>query len=706
MLTALMVVSCWPGDNPVTKSTSLEVDTSDLVLSLGGTATRAATTQSPDYHFTYVSANPSVATVDQDGKVTAMCVGETMITVYMDEPIGSGYTSATQSYKVIVKNISATDLKNVDKTTPLTLVAAENGWITVYFYGGVTLTNDIHYTINGGEELTIDKNTAGKYDISVNMGDVVQLYSINKSLGGGGGGAESRRATRAVDTSAKYVNIKPSMKTEIYGNVMSLLKGKDNLSSAEAIESDRAFYGLFAGAEKLVNSEDRNLVLPATTLKEGCYQEMFSGCKGIEKAPELPAPTLVKDCYNGMFAKCSKLSAVKCLAMDASAEGCVKDWLTDAGKEAETTPVVETVKGSNLLTIPDAIPDYVKVVVAVSKITLEPASTQTLIVGETLSLKAAIEPENAADKSVEWSSSNMSVASINPNGLSESLEATVTAVSAGTATITVCTPDGSVSATCEVKVEAAQVPDDTPKIYKVWVYGEDQQREPPFIPAARDAASMRFSSTEGHHFRTLTDDEYFGLKTLIFDVTDATDDCIMTVMDGWWANTYEDYVPVLNGQMKIQITEKIANDCAKGGEGHDLDLMLYSGSCTINSVYYMEGESKEEVGEKVLITDISLPESFTMESGTTSNTLAAQIRITPDNATDKSVTWTFDNPDIVRVNKYGVAFAQKDATGVAHATATANDGSGKSATCTITVKGVEKPVTGEGERDGYTPGTW
>ena len=60
MLTALMVVSCWPGDNPVTKSTSLEVDTSDLVLSLGGTATRAATTQSPDYHFTYVSANPSV----------------------------------------------------------------------------------------------------------------------------------------------------------------------------------------------------------------------------------------------------------------------------------------------------------------------------------------------------------------------------------------------------------------------------------------------------------------------------------------------------------------------------------------------------------------------------------------------------------------------------------------------------------------------
>ena len=31
----------------------------------------------------------------------------------------------------------------------------------------------------------------------------------------------------AVDSGAKYINIKPSMKTEIYGNVMSLLKDKE-----------------------------------------------------------------------------------------------------------------------------------------------------------------------------------------------------------------------------------------------------------------------------------------------------------------------------------------------------------------------------------------------------------------------------------------------------------------------------------------------
>ena len=72
------------------------------------------------------------------------------------------------------------------------------------------------------------------------------------------------------------------MKTEIFGNVMSLVKGKDNLEGADAIKANNAFYGLFAAADKLVNNDERLLVLPATTLTEGCYQDMFNGCKGID----------------------------------------------------------------------------------------------------------------------------------------------------------------------------------------------------------------------------------------------------------------------------------------------------------------------------------------------------------------------------------------------------------------------------------------
>lgn len=677
MLTALLMVGCDEKDNPV--STSLRMDTSTLVLSVGQSARRTARSAAEDAKFTYTSSVPSVATVDQRGKVTALTVGNAEIKVEMGA--AGGYAASTLQYTVQVNPVSAPALKNVDKTTPLTLVAAEDGKITVYFNGGITLENDIKYTVNGGEEQTIAKNTEGSYDIIVKKGDTVQLYSENTSLGGGSV-AGARGLTRAVEEGAKFINIRPSMKTEIFGNVMSLLKGKDNLDSedAETIEADNAFYGLFSGADKLVNSEERELVLPATTLKDGCYQDMFSGCKGIEKAPELPAPTLVKDCYSGMFADCSKLSEVKCLATDVSADGCVKDWLADAGKEAETPPVVEIVEDSNWSTAAaDAIPANFTKVIAISAITVEP-EILLMKIGDTATLRATVEPAEAIDNPINWFSDDPFVATVTDKG-------EVTAVGAGSTKITVSTPDGGVFAVCKVTVEALPEPDDnTP--YKVWVYGEDPRQEPSFSPSAWDGAAMRFSSTEGKYFRTLTDDEYFGLKTLIIDVSDATDDCTMRVMNGWWSATYADYVPVLNGQMKIQITEEMAKDCAKGGDGKDLDLMLYGGSCTINSVYYIEGESQGDDGEKVLITDVSLPESHSMVSGTNSNTLAAQIRITPENATDKSMTWTSDNTSVVKVNEYGVVFAQKDASGVAHITAKANDGSGKSATCTVSVKGL------------------
>ena len=69
--------------------------------------------------------------------------------------------------------------------TPLTLVAIEDGKITVTFYNGIILQNDIHYFIKGGPEQTIAKDTKGSYDIIVKKGDVVRFYSTNTSLGSG-----------------------------------------------------------------------------------------------------------------------------------------------------------------------------------------------------------------------------------------------------------------------------------------------------------------------------------------------------------------------------------------------------------------------------------------------------------------------------------------------------------------------------------------
>ena len=339
MLAALLLTGCFEDDNPV--SPSIDIDTSTMNLSVGQSITRKATTSSTTYGIVYLSNNPAVAMVDQNGKVTGVTAGTTVITVGLVEKSGDEYTGKTSSYTVVVSNPSAEDLAKVDKATPLTLLALADGKITVNFNGGITLTGDIHYTINAGAEQTIPKNTTGAFDIAVKKNDVVQLYSLNSSLGGNSV-AGARGGTRAVDDGAKYINIRPSMKTEIFGNVMSLLKGKDGFADADALEAKNTFYGLFAGAEKLVNDADRQLVLPATTLQEGCYQDMFNGCKGIEKAPELPAPTLEKNCYQEMFYDCSKLNSVKCLATDISAENCTKDWLGKAGSEATGEKVIET----------------------------------------------------------------------------------------------------------------------------------------------------------------------------------------------------------------------------------------------------------------------------------------------------------------------------------------------------------------------------
>ena len=72
-------------------------------------------------------------------------------------------------------------------------------------------------------------------------------------------------------------------------------------------------------------------------------------------------------------------------------------------------------------------------------------SSKSLTIGDTFTLTATVKPNNATDKSVTWSSSNTSVATVDENGA-------VTAVSEGTATITATASNG-VEASCSVTVK-------------------------------------------------------------------------------------------------------------------------------------------------------------------------------------------------------------------------------------------------------------
>ncbi|MCI8283737.1 MAG: carbohydrate-binding domain-containing protein [Firmicutes bacterium] len=86
--------------------------------------------------------------------------------------------------------------------------------------------------------------------------------------------------------------------------------------------------------------------------------------------------------------------------------------------------------------------------VPVSIVSLNKTSLN-LTISDSEQLTATITPSNAYDKSITWTSSDPTVASVNENGV-------VTAVSAGSAVITVTTADGNKTASCTVTVISSE----------------------------------------------------------------------------------------------------------------------------------------------------------------------------------------------------------------------------------------------------------
>jgi uncharacterized protein YjdB len=108
---------------------------------------------------------------------------------------------------------------------------------------------------------------------------------------------------------------------------------------------------------------------------------------------------------------------------------------------------IDNIKLSNAsglnYTSPDASVEVGDVNVKVSSISLE-NEADSIIIGETKQLKAIVNPSNAANQVLKWSSSDKSVATVDSIGL-------VTTMNVGKVTITVSTTDGSnLSATCVV----------------------------------------------------------------------------------------------------------------------------------------------------------------------------------------------------------------------------------------------------------------
>lgn len=263
----------------------------------------------------------------------------------------------------------------------------------------------------------------------------------------------------------------------------------------------------------------------------------------------------------------------------------------------------------------------------------------TLKIGESTTLEASITPDNATNKNVTWSSEDSDIASVDKDG-------EVTAKGEGKTTITVTTEDGEKTATCEVTVIEEQKPEPEPE--------PEPDPEPEEIPV--EGISLNIQNI------TLNIGETTTLEATITP-ENATNKNVT------WTSENNDIASVDNGVVTA-ISEGTTNIIVTTDDG---------GKKATCSVTVLPNEEPEPEPEVIPVENVVLNQnSVTLNIGETT-TLKATI--TPDNATNKNVTWTSDNEDIASVNNGIVTAIGPGKTTI---TVTTQDGQ-KTAECTITV---------------------
>ena len=170
----------------------------------------------------------------------------------------------------------------------LTFVALENG--TFSFTSSNSL-NVINYSTDNGTTWT--EGDDFRTSVEVNNGDKVMW-----------------KGTLTPQNDIGIGRFSSSGNFDVQGNVMSLLYGDDFKGQTDLSDKTEVFAALFSD-NNIINA--KNLSLPATTLSEGCYKEMFHHCEWLETAPVLPATTLVNGCYDFMFNECYSLKYIKAM---------------------------------------------------------------------------------------------------------------------------------------------------------------------------------------------------------------------------------------------------------------------------------------------------------------------------------------------------------------------------------------------------------
>lgn len=208
----------------------------------------------------------------------------------------------------------------------LTFEALESGTFTLTINSGVT-TGDVvsvSYSLDNGETWTTTNNVQGqKVTITtptVNAGDEV-LWKGNANR------MANNIYSYSVSTFSSTANFNAR------GNIMSLLYGDEFKDKNSLSGKNYCFCYLFNINTKIING--KNISLPATTLAQYCYHNMFRGTS-LTVTPELPATTLAQSCYYSMFYGCKNLTTAPKLTATTLAQNCYYEMFSNC--TSITTP--------------------------------------------------------------------------------------------------------------------------------------------------------------------------------------------------------------------------------------------------------------------------------------------------------------------------------------------------------------------------------
>lgn len=410
---------------------SISVSQKELSLQLGKTAGLNVDYYPSDSEIQSVkweSSNSDVASVTAEGIVTARGLGTAVITatsvdggkissckvnvfqlvsgVQFQETECSIYTG--EQKKIIAKVYPETaSNKKLSWSCSNTAVAkvSDDGVVTGLKAGVATITAS---TVDNSDKTATLNLTVRQHVTGVSLGN----ESFSMYTGGNLQLEEYVSPLDASDKSVVWSSSNPSVATVKGGLVTAISPGTTNIS----VSTNDGGYS--ASCILTVIQLVTGISLPQTA-------ELYAGEKQRLEVTVIPSnannKTLKWSSSNASVATVSSVGEI------------------DAIKAGTTTITVSSTDGSNV-----SASLSLTVKQHVSGITLSNTSI-VLYPGKTLQLKEFVSPSDASDKSVIWSSSNTSIATVN-NGL-------VTAVSVGEAVVMATTNDGQYTALCEISVK-------------------------------------------------------------------------------------------------------------------------------------------------------------------------------------------------------------------------------------------------------------